>query len=256
MHGTELDPPVTLEEWIEYYKHISANEDNDNHFKKVLNNVWNMDGNSIKYKGFTHEWSSDIPTKQAIRKKPSPEKSTSSKYTESNRMHPNVESGDNNLYAQKPLYRQLEGRAYHDSSSSSALDYEETKSYTTNSEYNFKAPEVKKIPKYQQILLDRLNSLLRKRGIKGYIGFTRQLKIFDTKSTGKLDLYEFKKAIDDYQLDMIEIDIENLFKSFTKSEEFELDIGDFLQTLIPPMNKFRFNLIKKVYKFLDYEDIG
>ena len=257
MHGTEHDPAVTLEEWVEYYRHVSTHIDDDEQFKTILNNVWNMDGNGIKYQGFTQDWSSSSQHQYDYdKKKLSPAKSTSSKYTEPYRLHPNNESDDNNLYGQKPLYQQLEGRGYHDNATVSNMQHEETKSYTTDSNYGYKPPEYRHVPKYQQILLDRLNEQLRPRGIKGYIGFTRQLKIFDTRNEGKLDLYEFKKAIDDYQLEMIEIDIENLFKSFSQDSDLSLDIGNFLQTLIPPMNKFRFNLVKKVFKFLDYSGEG
>lgn len=102
----------------------------------------------------------------------------------------------------------------------------------------------------------RLKECLLERGVKGLIGFTRQLRLYDTSATGYLDYYEFKQAVTDYEVDMIEIDIENLYKSFVKSRDEKLNISEFLGTLIEPMNKFRYNLVKKVFSFLDFTNQG
>ena len=102
----------------------------------------------------------------------------------------------------------------------------------------------------------RLKECLLERGVKGLIGFTRQLRLYDTSATGYLDYYEFKQAVTDYEVDMIEIDIENLYKSFVKSGDEKLNISEFLGTLIEPMNKFRYNLVKKVFSFLDLTNQG
>jgi hypothetical protein len=50
MYGTDHSRPVNLNEWVQYYRHISANCDNSDYFKKTLNNVWNLDGKGFKYK--------------------------------------------------------------------------------------------------------------------------------------------------------------------------------------------------------------
>ena len=50
MYGVDHSRDVTLNEWILYYHNISSNCDDDDYFKKILNNVWNMDGKGFKYK--------------------------------------------------------------------------------------------------------------------------------------------------------------------------------------------------------------
>ena len=66
---------------------------------------------------------------------------------------------------------------------------------------------------------------------------------------------EFKQALYDYEIEMIEIDVETLFKSFSQGEE-TISINEFLETLVMPMNKFRYNLVKKVFHFLDVNGQG
>ena len=92
--------------------------------------------------------------------------------------------------------------------------------------------------------------------MRGLIGFTRQLRLYDTKGSGNLTLAEFKQAFYDYEIEMIDIDVENLFRSFCENEAESLNINEFLETFVQPMNKFRYNLVKKVFKFLDYDNQG
>jgi Ca2+-binding EF-hand superfamily protein len=169
---------------------------------------------------------------------------------------PDYESGMDPIHHEKPLYQQMGERGYKDSYAHSETSYDDNRSMTSETSFGYFPEPTKTIPKFQRILLDRLKECLRPRGIKGMIGFTRQLKLFDTNGNGELDLYEFKQAISDYELEMIEIDIENLFKSFSHGDNQTLNINEFLETLIQPMNKFRYNLVKKVFKFLDFNNQG
>ena len=50
LYGTDSDPNVGYNEWIEYYHNISANIDGDENFISIINNVWNLDGKAFKYK--------------------------------------------------------------------------------------------------------------------------------------------------------------------------------------------------------------
>jgi Ca2+-binding EF-hand superfamily protein len=173
-----------------------------------------------------------------------------------NKQKTDYDIGMNPMYHEKPLYQKLGGRAYNDSHTPSEVDLDDNRSCTSQSSFGYYPEPKKNVPKFQQILLDRLKICLRPRGVKGLIGFTKQLRLFDTHGNGELDLYEFKQAFSGYEIGMIEIDVENLFKSFSKSETQTLNINEFLETLIQPMNKFRYNLTKKVFKFLDYKNEG
>ena len=69
-------------------------------------------------------------------------------------------------------------------------------------------------PKFQTILVERFREKLKSRGGRGMIGLRRQFKIMDDNNSGSLDLYEFRKGIKDFQVDVDEKDIDGLFKAF------------------------------------------
>ena len=167
----------------------------------------------------------------------------------------NYDSGMNPIHHEKPLYQQIGDRGYKDQYELSETSYDDNKSCMSESSYGYFPEPQKNIPKYQKILLDRLKECLKPRGVKGIIGFTRQLRLFDTNRSGELDLFEFKQALSDYEIEMIEIDIENLYKSFSTITG-TLNINEFLETLVEPMNKFRYNLAKKIFRFLDFNGEG
>lgn len=47
--STACDSKVSLEEFIEYYTNISASIDNDDYFALMMNNSWNIKGDSQTY---------------------------------------------------------------------------------------------------------------------------------------------------------------------------------------------------------------
>jgi hypothetical protein len=42
-------------EWTEYYNNVSMSIDNDEYFKVMMNNTWNMDGSRVTKKGWGGE---------------------------------------------------------------------------------------------------------------------------------------------------------------------------------------------------------
>lgn len=49
LNGTASDGSVSLEEFVEYYKNISASIENDDYFALVMNNSWNLKGDASPY---------------------------------------------------------------------------------------------------------------------------------------------------------------------------------------------------------------
>jgi len=49
------DGRITMEEWLEYYNNVSMSIDNDEYFKLMMNNTWNMDGSRVTKKGWGGE---------------------------------------------------------------------------------------------------------------------------------------------------------------------------------------------------------
>lgn len=68
------------------------------------------------------------------------------------------------------------------------------------------------------------------------VGLRRQFKIMDDNGSGTLDLYEFKKAVRDFQVDIDPKDVENLFKSMDLNSNGDIDFDEFIRVVVGPMN--------------------
>ena len=88
------------------------------------------------------------------------------------------------------------------------------------------------------------------------IGLRRQFKIMDDNNSGSLDMYEFKKGIRDFQIDIPEQDIDNLFKAFDLNGNGEIDFDEFIRVVVGPLNQFRTQIVVKAYKIIDYNGDG
>ncbi len=73
----------------------------------------------------------------------------------------------------------------------------------------------------------------------------------DDNNSGTLDKYEFKKAIKDFQVDIPETDIDNLFKAFDLNNNGDIDFDEFVRVVVGPMNQFRTQLVVKAFNFID-----
>jgi len=49
MKGQEdaRDGKITIPEWLEYYNNVSMSIDDDEYFKVMMNNTWNLDGKKV-----------------------------------------------------------------------------------------------------------------------------------------------------------------------------------------------------------------
>ena len=55
-NNERADGRVTLDEFIEYYTNVSASLDNDEYFALMMNNSWNLSGDSNTYKKCEKGW--------------------------------------------------------------------------------------------------------------------------------------------------------------------------------------------------------
>jgi len=51
-------------------------------------------------------------------------------------------------------------------------------------------------------LIERFRKALKNRGANGILGLSRQFKIADDNGSGTLDIYEFRKAINDFGVEI------------------------------------------------------
>lgn len=64
MTGQHNNGRVSLEEFTEYYRNISASIDDDSYFVLMMSNSWNVKGNANPYQKYENGWSANDNCKQ------------------------------------------------------------------------------------------------------------------------------------------------------------------------------------------------
>jgi len=65
MNNQEKDAQITPEEFLDYYKSISASIDDDNYFALMMNNSWNLKEDANTYKKYEKGWANEDAQKPA-----------------------------------------------------------------------------------------------------------------------------------------------------------------------------------------------
>ena len=144
-----------------------------------------------------------------------------------------------------------DGNSVHGSSGLPSSVYGDETSYYLGHQYS-----KNNASKSQLILIERFKKELEDRGGRGLIGLRRQFKIFDANNNGTLDFFEFKKAFEDYEVNVHPKDAENLFKSFDMNHDGKVQYGEFFNMLVGTLNKYRYELIEKAFHKLDPHHTG
>ena len=84
--------------------------------------------------------------------------------------------------------------------------------------------------------MELFRTRLAARGARGIIGLGTQFKIADDDNSKNLDLYEFKKAVRDFRINLTEKDSEKLFKIFDRDGSGRIDYEEFLRGVRGEMN--------------------
>lgn len=114
----------------------------------------------------------------------------------------------------------------------------------------------KTAPRSQVLYIERFKEELQNRGGRGMIGLLKQFKLFDTDQSGYLDKYEFKQAVDDYEVNVHPKDLDNLFNSFDSDRNGKIDYNEFLQALAGPLTKYRLQFVERAFDKLDRDGEG
>ena len=78
----------------------------------------------------------------------------------------------------------------------------------------------------------------------------------DDNGNGCLELSEFRKGIQDFQIEIDEKDIDGLFKAFDIDGNGSIQFDEFIRVVVGPMNQFRTQLVTKVFKKIDFSGDG
>lgn len=252
LKGPEKEFVVTREEFIEYYSNISPSIEDERYFETMITNVWNL-----------------APIPKAEKKKPVPIRTTG-KESHDSPLAIKEQLKDVPVAKQDEETKDLKDAGEEDSKSVSAWDtksaYERHIAQLSGNNVQIVGSQIKHkfgnvvqnkdVPKYQEILLERFRNKLVLRGGKGVIGLERQFKLFDLSGSGFLDSEEFKKAVNDYKLDIDERDLGNIFKVFDKGLEGRVDYEVFLNIVLGIMSEFRLNLVNKAFDQIDEDEDG
>ena len=60
-NGNRADGQISQDEFIEYYTNVSASIDNEEYFSLMMNNSWNLTGDSNTYKKHQKGWKEQSP---------------------------------------------------------------------------------------------------------------------------------------------------------------------------------------------------
>jgi Ca2+-binding EF-hand superfamily protein len=105
-------------------------------------------------------------------------------------------------------------------------------------------------------LMEQFRTKLAARGARGIMGLGKQFKIADDDGSRDLDMYEFKKAVRDFRINLQEKDCERLFRVFDRDRSGRIDYDEFLRGVRGEMNPFRVNLAKKAFQIMDKDRSG
>jgi len=105
-------------------------------------------------------------------------------------------------------------------------------------------------------LLEAIKERLLARGARGLIGLSRQFKIMDDDSSGKLEFQEFLKALHDYRVPIPEEEAELIFDYIDRDRSGSIDYDEFVRAVRGPMNAFRKELVAEAFHRLDLDNSG
>lgn len=107
-----------------------------------------------------------------------------------------------------------------------------------------------------ETVIAKVRSKMAGRGTRGIIGLGRLFRIIDDNNSKTIDFEEFKKAVNDYRLELNDREARTLFNHADRDRSGEIDYDEMLRAIRGPMNEFRTGLVRQAYKKLDRDGSG
>ena len=109
--------------------------------------------------------------------------------------------------------------------------------------------------KKEEALIKFINEI-KSLGTTSLISLMRLFKLNDINNTKELELYEFSKSLHEFETELSEEEITNLFSYFDKDNTGLINYINFINAIRGPMNKKRVLIIKEAFKKLDIDKGG
>jgi Ca2+-binding EF-hand superfamily protein len=124
-----------------------------------------------------------------------------------------------------------------------------------NDEKNNEQPKEDLQIKKEQALMKFINEI-KNLGATSLISLMRLFKLNDFNNTKELDIYEFLKSLHEFETELTEEGIKNLFNYFDKENIGVINYINFINAIRGPMNQKRTLVIKEAFKKLDIDKGG
>ena len=97
---------------------------------------------------------------------------------------------------------------------------------------------------------------IRNLGSTSLISLLKQFKLNDENGTKELELYEFTKALHEFETELSDNEIESIFNYFDKEKTGVINYVNFINAIRGPMNPKRVAIVKEAFKKLDLDKSG
>ena len=109
--------------------------------------------------------------------------------------------------------------------------------------------------KKEQSLIKFINEI-RKLGSTSLISLMRLFKLNDINNIKDLEFYEFSKSLHEFETELSDEEISNLFSYFDKDNTGVINYLNFINAIRGPMNQKRILILKEAFKKLDLDKGG
>lgn len=275
-HNLNVGPDeqrVSRDEFLGYYDNVSATIGDDEYFANLLDATWDVSGSASKP---THgqAWTDKTKYGDQLNEAYS-YKNLDPAQVKSPTLRSGLESADNPWATITPYYQVqnadrrsvASGYKHRQGRDHREVVGEESNDHLFNTKvidtYN-KYLETNKTPlekptqeatytkkRNLELALDRFKSNIMTRGTRGIIGLKRQFKILDDANDGTLDIEDFQKALNDYQIAVERDDLFTLYQGFNLEGTTRISYLEILNQIIGDLNQFRAARVELAWRRID-----
>ncbi|DBA04153.1 TPA: LOW QUALITY PROTEIN: hypothetical protein N0F65_004261 [Lagenidium giganteum] len=276
------DGKITYEEWTRYYTNISASIDDDDYFELMMHNAWHISGGqgwcantSNRRVLVTHadgstsveEVKNDIGVKKEDVARVLAKQLAARGPLSSTNFYDVLDHTTPRTSSQVPVRK-------HSSNTSQSIaqcltmDTGANAGSSTTTRRRGSLPpgvstsssnaalEKREHPVGVQAIITKLRAALKERGAHGFCGLSRKFRIMDDDGNGSISLSEFKKAMQECELNLSDPDLRILFQYFDSDRSGSISLNEFLVGVRDPMSERRMGFVKEAFRLMDKDGNG